>query len=38
MAPDFYDDMENAGKVMQKIKGLRDKLQRYNLFRRNKYN
>lgn len=30
MAPDFYDDMENAGKVMQKIKGLRDKLQRYS--------
>ncbi len=29
MAPDFYDDMENAGKIMQKIKGLRDKLQRY---------
>ncbi len=29
MEPDFYDDMENAGKVMQKIKGLRDKLQRY---------
>ncbi len=29
MAPDFYNDMEAAGKLMQKIKGLRDKLSRY---------
>lgn len=29
MAPDFYNDMEAAGKTMQKIKGLRDKLTRY---------
>ena len=29
MSPDFYNDMEAAGKVMQKIKGLRDKLSRY---------
>ena len=30
MEPSFYDDMEAAGKVMQKIKGLRDKLSRYD--------
>lgn len=30
MEPSFYDDMEAAGKVMQKIKGLRDKLARYS--------
>lgn len=29
MEPSFYDDMEAAGKTMQKIKGLRDKLERY---------
>lgn len=29
MAADFYNDMEAAGKIMQKIKGLRDKLARY---------
>ena len=29
MQADFYNDMEAAGKVMQKIKGLRDKLSRY---------
>lgn len=29
MEPDFYSDMEAAGKTMQKIKGLRDKLTRY---------
>ncbi|MDO5311161.1 MAG: peptide chain release factor 2 [Clostridia bacterium] len=27
---DFYDDMDAAGKVMQKLKGLRDKLERYD--------
>ena len=30
MEPSFYEDMEAAGKVMQKIKGLRDKLARYS--------
>ena len=30
MESSFYDDMEAAGKVMQKIKGLRDKLARYS--------
>lgn len=30
MDPSFYDDMEAAGKTMQKIKGLRDKLERYD--------
>ena len=30
MEPSFYDDMEAAGKVIQKIKGLRDKLARYS--------
>lgn len=29
MEPSFYDDMEAAGKTMQKIKGLRAKLERY---------
>ena len=29
MKPSFYDDMDAAGKTMQKIKGLRDKLERY---------
>lgn len=29
MEPSFYDDMDAAGKTMQKIKGLRDKLERY---------
>ncbi|MBE5041074.1 peptide chain release factor 2 [Oscillospiraceae bacterium DSM 107454] len=29
MAPDFYNDMEAAGKLLQKIKGLRDKISRY---------
>ncbi len=29
MEPDFYSDMENAGKIMQKIKGLKAKLERY---------
>lgn len=29
MAADFYNDMEAAGKIMQKIKGLRDKIARY---------
>lgn len=29
MAADFYDDMEAAGKTLQKIKGLRDKIARY---------
>ncbi len=29
MKPSFYDDMDAAGKIMQKIKGLRDKLERY---------
>lgn len=29
MEPDFYSDMEAAGKVMQRIKGLKSKLERY---------
>ena len=29
MEPDFYSDMENAGKVMQRIKGLKNKIERY---------
>ena len=29
MAADFYDDMEAAGKTLQKTKGLRDKIARY---------
>lgn len=29
MKPDFYNDMDAAGKVMQQIKGLKDKLNRY---------
>lgn len=29
MAPNFYNDMEAAGKLLQKIKGLRDKISRY---------
>ena len=28
--PDFYSDMEAAGKVLQKIKGLKDKIERYD--------
>jgi len=30
MRPDFYNDMEAAGKVMQQIKGLKDKVERFN--------
>jgi len=30
MEASFYDDMDAAGKIMQKIKGLRAKLSRYN--------
>lgn len=30
MAPDFYDDMEVAGKILQQIKGRRDRLERYS--------
>lgn len=30
MEPSFYDDMDAAGKVMQKIKGLRSKISRYD--------
>ncbi len=30
LAPDFYNDMEAAGKVLQKMKGLKDKIERYN--------
>lgn len=30
MAPDFYDDMEAAGKILQQIKGRRDRLERYS--------
>ena len=30
MAPDFYDDMETAGKILQQIKGRRDRLERYS--------
>ena len=29
MAPDFYDDMEAAGRVLQQVKGLRDRVTRY---------
>ncbi len=29
MEPDFYNDMEAAGKILQKIKGLKAKLERY---------
>ncbi len=29
MEPDFYGDMDAAGKIMQKIKGLKAKLERY---------
>ena len=33
MEPDFYSNMESAGKVMQRIKGLKNKLERYeNLY------
>ena len=33
MEPDFYSDMENAGKIMQRIKGLKNKIERYeNLY------
>ena len=28
--PDFYSDMDAAGKVLQKIKGLKDKIERYD--------
>ncbi len=28
--PDFYSDMEKAGKVLQQIKGLKNKLERFN--------
>ena len=30
MAHDFYDDMEAAGKILQQIKGRRDRLERYS--------
>ena len=30
MQPDFYSDMESAGKILQKIKGLKDKRDRFN--------
>lgn len=30
MKPDFYDDMEKAGSIMQKLKGLKAKIERYN--------
>ena len=30
MQPDFYNDMESAGKILQKIKGLKDKRDRFN--------
>ena len=30
MALDFYDDMEAAGKILQQIKGRRDRLERYS--------
>ena len=29
MEADFYSDMETAGKVMQRIKGLKNKIERY---------
>ncbi len=29
MAPDFYNDMEAAGRTLQKIKGMRSKIERY---------
>ena len=29
MAADFYNDMESAGRIMQSIKGLKDKAERY---------
>lgn len=29
-APDFYNDMDAAGKVLQKTKGLRDKIERFD--------
>lgn len=29
MAPDFYSDMEAAGKILQKIKGLKNKIESY---------
>ncbi|MBR2916324.1 MAG: peptide chain release factor 2 [Clostridia bacterium] len=29
-SPDFYSDMEKAGKVLQKIKGLKNKIERFN--------
>ena len=33
VAADFYDDMEKAGKTLQKIKGFRDKIARYEELR-----
>ncbi len=30
MEPDFYSDMDAAGKVLQRIKGLKSKVERYN--------
>ena len=30
MQPDFYSDMESAGKILQKIKGLKDKRDRFS--------
>ena len=30
MEPDFYGDMEAAGKILQRIKGLKNKIERYN--------
>ena len=29
MEPDFYGDMDAAGKVLQRIKGLKSKIERY---------
>ena len=29
-APDFYSDMEAAGKILQRIKGLKNKIERYD--------
>ncbi len=31
--PDFYSDMESAGKVLQTIKGLKNKLERFDMLR-----
>ena len=30
MLPDFYNDMDAAGKVLQQIKGMRAKVESYN--------